>query len=94
MNKEYTFEEYKKEAFEKDAELKQMYDDLEPIYQIIEELITIRDKNDLTQADLAKLVGVKQSNISRLESGNYNPSLKFLQKIAKGLGKKIEIRFV
>jgi predicted transcriptional regulator len=42
-------------------------------YKIIEEIITVRQEKNLTQKELAELVGTKQSNISRLESGNYNP---------------------
>jgi len=60
-------------------------------YRIIEDIITTRMEKNLTQKDLAKLVGTKQSNISRLESGNYNPSLGFLQKIASAMGKRLEI---
>ncbi|MDL2290492.1 helix-turn-helix transcriptional regulator [Desulfovibrio sp. OttesenSCG-928-F20] len=42
---------------------------------------------------MADRLGIKQSNISRLESGNYNPSLDFLKKIASGLGKELHIEF-
>jgi len=45
----------------------------------------------MTQADLAERADTKQSNISRFESGNYNPSVEFLQKIAGALGKRLEI---
>ena len=44
--------------------------------------------------DLAKKVGTAQSNISRLESGNYNPTLEFLEKIANSLGKKLKVSFI
>jgi predicted transcriptional regulator len=63
-------------------------------YKIIEEIITARQEKNLTQKDLAKLVGTKQSNISRLESGNYNPTVDFLNKIARAIGKELEIRIV
>ena len=48
-------------------------------------------KQNITQAELAKRVGTQKSNISRLESGNYNPSLDFLTKIAESLGEKISV---
>jgi predicted transcriptional regulator len=63
-------------------------------YKIIEEIITARQEKNLTQEELAKLVGTKQSNISRLESGNYNPTLAFLNKIARAIGKELEVRIV
>jgi transcriptional regulator with XRE-family HTH domain len=47
---------------------------------------------NLTQEQLAELVGTKQSNISRLESGEYNPTIEFLSKVAQAMGKTLEIR--
>ncbi|MDR2542420.1 MAG: helix-turn-helix transcriptional regulator [Treponema sp.] len=63
-------------------------------YKIIEEIIMARKEKNLTQKDLAGLIGTRQSNISRLESGNYNPSLDFLQKIASAMDKRLDVRIV
>jgi len=63
-------------------------------YKIIEEIITARKEKNLTQKGLAELIGTRQSNISRLESGNYNPSLDLLIKIAQAMDKKLEVRIV
>ena len=63
-------------------------------YKIIEEIILARREKNLTQKGLAELIGTRQSNISRLESGNYNPSLDFLQKVASAMGKRLEVRMV
>ena len=52
----------------------------------------IRLSQNLTQQVLADRVGTKKSNISRLESGRYNPSLDFLVKVAGGLGKQIQVK--
>lgn len=46
----------------------------------------------MTQERLAEKVGTRKSNISRLESGRYNPSLDFLEKVAGGLGREIEVK--
>ncbi len=46
----------------------------------------------MTQATLAEKAGTKKSNISRMESGKYNPSLDFIVKVAGSLGKKVTIR--
>ena len=63
-------------------------------YKIIEEIIMARKEKNLTQKDLAELVGTKQSNISRFESGNYNPSLEFLNKIVQAVGKELRVRII
>ena len=63
-------------------------------YKIIEEIIMARKEKNLTQRDLAELIGTKQSNISRLESGNYNPTLDLLNKIALAVGKELEVRMI
>ena len=70
------------------------YDLMEAEYKIIEEIIMARREKNLTQKGLAQLIGTKQSNISRLESGNYNPTMEFLQKIATAMGKRLEVRMV
>ena len=62
--------------------------------EIGEEIILARKETHLTQQGLAELIGTKQSNISRLESGNYNPSLSLLKRIARAMGKKLEVRIV
>ena len=64
---------------------------LAPRYEIVEQLKAARKEKDLTQEELAKKVGTKKSNISRFESGRYNPSLDFLIKIAVSLGKELQI---
>lgn len=86
------FEKYLQEQL-KNPEFAREYKALEPEYEIIKQVIKNRTEQNLTQKELAKRVGIKQSNISRLESGNYNPSLDFLKKIAGGLGKEIHIEF-
>jgi len=78
----------------KDPETARAYEELEPEYEIISEIIRARIEQNLTQEDLAKRIGTSQANISRLESGNYNPSLRFLKKVARGLGKKIHISLI
>jgi len=67
---------------------------LEPFYQIINQLLYLRKERNLTQKELAELINTTQSCVARLESGKYNPSLRFLQKIADACDKKIEIKFI
>ena len=66
--------------------------ELTPRYEIVEQLKAARKAQDMTQEDLAAKVGTKKSNISRFESGRYNPSLDFLIKVAASLGKQIQIQ--
>ena len=87
------WDEAKKVILQNDEVLQELKNN-EAEYKIIEEIIMARKEKNLTQKDLAVLVGTRQSNISRLESGNYNPSLEFLNKIAMAMGKELEIRIV
>lgn len=73
---------------------KSEFDKLTPRYAIISQLIAARIKNKMTQADVAKKVGTKQSAIARLESGNVNPSLEFLQKVASVMGYKVKVQLI
>ena len=84
------FEEIKAKML-KDEEFRVEYERLRPRYEAIEQIIKARKEQNITQVELAKRVGTQKSNISRLESGDYNPSLDFLIKVAESLGKKLSI---
>ncbi len=75
----------------KDPALKKAYDALELEFSIIQQVIKKRLEKGYTQKDLAEKIGTKQSAISRLEAGNANPSVAFLEKISKALGSKLQI---
>jgi len=87
-----TFDEHLAEMMQ-DPEFRREYEALQPEYEIIRQLIAARADQGLTQKELAQRIGIRQSNISRLESGNYNPSLAFLKKVAAGLGKQLHVEF-
>ncbi len=74
-----------------DPETVTEYEELRPQYEVISQIIKARDEQGITQVQLAERTGIKQSNISRLEGGNYNPSLEFLSRIARGLGMELHI---
>lgn len=86
-----SFEEMKINML-KDEEFKAEYEKLKPRYEAIEQIIRARKELNMTQSELAKRVGTQKSNISRLESGNYNPSLDFLVKVAESLGKNLSVQ--
>ena len=60
--------------------------------EVAKQLRDVRKSQGMTQESLAELVGTKKSNISRLESGRYTPSLDFLVNVAGGLGKQIQVK--
>ena len=60
--------------------------------EIASQLRQVRKEQGMTQERLAEKVGTRKSNISRLESGRYNPRLDFLEKVAGGLGREIEVK--
>ncbi len=94
MNKKsVSFDDIKSELL-LDKDFKEEYDRLKPRYEAIEQIIKARKELNITQAELARRVGTQKSNISRLESGNYNPSLDFLIKISYALGKDLKVEFI
>lgn len=86
-----SFKELKQE-FMQDEVFSAEYEQLKPRYEIISQIIEARTEKNMTQTELAKRIGTQRSNISRLESGTYNPSLDFLIKVAGALGKELTIR--
>lgn len=86
-----SFEQLKEDML-KDEEFKIEYEKLRPRYEAIAQIVAARKEQNMTQSELAKRVGTQKSNISRLESGNYNPSLDFLSKVAESLGKNLNIQ--
>jgi putative transcriptional regulator len=54
----------------------------------------LRAKEDLSQLELAQLVGVRRETIVFLEKGRYNPSLRLAHDIAKHFGLPIEQVFL
>ena len=78
----------------KNPEFKKEWDALEPEYQIIKAMLDTRKEKDMTQKQLAALTGIPQADISRLENGNANPSLKTLQRLAEGMGMHLKLEFV
>lgn len=92
MNKTGIPFEQMKEDMLKDEEFRLEYEKLRPRYEAIAQIVAARKEQNMTQAELAKRVGTQKSNISRLESGNYNPSLDFLTKVVESLGKSLNIQ--
>ena len=75
-------------------DFKAEWDALEPELSIMQAVIDARKESGLTQQQLAERTGISQADISKLENGNANPSLKTLQRLASALDKKLKISFV
>lgn len=74
-------------------EFKKEWDNLEVEFQIIKAMIDGRNENHLTQRELSDMTGIAQGDISKIENGNANPSIKTLDRLADALGKKLKVTF-
>jgi DNA-binding XRE family transcriptional regulator len=81
-----------KQQLMKDAAFKIEYSRLSTEYKVAAELIRMRLKCGMTQAELAKAVNTQQASIARMESGSYLPSLSMIKKVADVLGADLEIK--
>lgn len=70
------------------------WDALDPEFSVIEAMLKARKESGLTQQQLSERTGIAQTDISKLERGNGNPSLRTLQRIAAGMGMRVKIEFV
>ncbi len=84
-----TFQDWKIEQLQK-PDFIEAVQDLELGHQIAR----LRIQRGLTQAQLAELVGTRQTSIARMESGQSHPSLSFLQRVAEVLQARVEIKLV
>ena len=74
-------------------EFKAAWEDSEAEYNLIRAMIKVRKSVGLTQEQLSARTGIDQAILSRIENGKANPSIGTLQKLAKGLGKRLVIEF-
>ncbi len=78
----------------KDPVFKKKYDAMEPEFTVMQAMIDARKERGMTQKELAEITGISQADISRLERGTGNPSLKTLQRVAQALKMSLKIEFV
>lgn len=78
----------------KDEEFRAEYEKLEPEFSIIQAVIDARKTNNMTQKELSERTGIAQSDISKLENGNSNPTISMLQRLADGMGMTVRLQFV
>jgi DNA-binding XRE family transcriptional regulator len=75
-----------------DEAFREAYENLEPEFEIAEMLLEYRAAEGITQEELAKRIKINRSDLSKLESGSANPTLKTLKKIASVL--RVKLKFV
>ncbi len=88
-----SFNQYLKKQME-DPKFRAEWDALDPEFAVIQAIIDARKAAGLTQKQLSDITGINQSDISKLETGNANPSLSTLRRLAAGMGKQLKIEFV
>ncbi len=86
------FNDYLKEQMA-DPAFRQEWEALEPEFAIVQAIIDARKESGLTQKQLSERTGIAQADISKLESGNANPSVRTLQRLAAGMGMRVKIEF-
>ena len=77
-----------------DDEFRKEWEDIQPELDVIRAMIDARISKNLTQKELAERTGINQGDISKLERGTRNPSLKLLKRLANGMDMDLRIEFV
>ena len=91
--KRYTSKDYLKERL-KDSEFKKAYEESQADFEIMKAICDARIKKSITQKQLSMKTGITQADLSRIETGNANPSLKTLKRIAEALDCTLKISFI
>ena len=87
-----TLKEYKNEQM-KNPEFVEAYEEIQPEMSVIRAMIDARLSRGMTQKELAEATGIAQGEISKLENGTRNPSIKLLQRLAEGLDMTLSVSF-
>ena len=87
------FDDYLKKEMQ-DEEFAKAYEEIQPEMDVVRAIINARKSKNLTQKELSEITGIAQTEISKLENGTRNPSIKLLQRLADGLDMVLNITFV
>lgn len=88
-----TFDQFFDEQL-KDPEFRKEWEYLQPERNITRAMLDTRISHDFTRKELAEFTGISLVDISKLENGTRNPSLKLLKRLADGMGMTLKIEFV
>ena len=75
-------------------DFKKEWDYLEPEYNTMQAMIDARKRCNMTQKELAERTGIDQSDISKIETGNANPALSTLKRLADGMDMVLKLEFI
>ena len=78
----------------KDPEFAKAYVEMQPEMQVIRALIDARISQNMSQKELSEKTGIAQTEISKLENGTRNPSIKLLQRLADGMDMVLNVTFI
>ena len=87
------FDDFLQEQLQ-DEEFRKEYENMQPEFDVIRAIIDARISQNLTQKELAEKTGIHQADISKLENGTRNPSIKLLKRLAKGMDMVLKIEFI
>ena len=87
-----TLKDYKKKRMQ-DPGFAKAYEEVQPEMNVIRAIIDARIAKNMTQKELAEKTGIAQTEISKLENGTRNPSIKLLQRLAEGLDMVLNVSF-
>ena len=88
-----TFDQFFDEQL-KDPEFRKEWEYLQPERNITRAMLDTRISHDFTRKELSEYTGISLTDISKLENGTRNPSLKLLKRLADGMGMTLKIEFV
>lgn len=94
MANNLSFDKYLEKEIKKDLELKTRLGKISKALDIAYQIYDLRKEKGLTQTQFAKMIGVSQPNIARIEKADYrNYTIKTLEKVAQALNTTVQIYF-
>jgi len=87
------FDDFLQEQLQDDGFRKE-YEGMQPEFDVIRAIVDARISQNLTQKELAEKTGIHQADISKLENGTRNPSIKLLKRLAEGMDMVLKIEFI
>ncbi|MBR0418942.1 MAG: helix-turn-helix transcriptional regulator [Erysipelotrichaceae bacterium] len=78
----------------KNPEFAEAYEEIQPEMSVIKAIVDARLSRNMTQKELAEATGIAQGEISKLENGTRNPSIKLLQRLAEGMDMILNVSFL